>query len=158
MTITLLTSTPAESYRIERQLIEADQNVEVNNPHHEDPVIYASRSDNPDDLIRRTIVRLIVVSDIVLNLSGQKWIDEVCRIIGIQVYHELEDIMGVEQESVTIPEPEPDEVWCGGCNYSDMQPLHVSVDECETRVKLCPTYKNFEDAINGENQEPEDIA
>lgn len=157
MTITLLTSTPEESLKIERQIIAADPNTEVNNPWHEDPVIYASRAMDPDDLIRRTIVRLISISDIVLNISGQEWIDSLCTIIGIPVYHELSEIMGSNperddvEERVPDPEPYEDEVWCSGCNFSSMNPKQVSDNGCIEIGCDCPFFSSFDDAVNDKN-------
>lgn len=159
MTITLLTSTPEESLKIERQIIAADGNVEILNPYHEDPVRYAPRMKDPDGMVRRTVGTLIFRSDQVLNLSGQEWIDNLCSLISIPVYHELSEIMGgnpehddVEEIAIEDSEPYEDEMWCAGCKISGMNPMDQKKEECPYIDKSCPTFKTFEDAMNGENK------
>ena len=160
MTLTLLCSTAAESFSIENQIIIADSSIEILNPYHEDPVIYASRMPDPDNMVKRTIVRLVCMSDMVLNLSGQNWIDGICGELSIPVYHALEEIMSKPDSPVEIPELVVEEVWCGGCRNSKMNPLKnpmgnsdgYNVRICSWYSQNCPTYKSFEDAINGEDQ------
>lgn len=151
MTITLLCSTAAESLKIETQIIEADPSIEILNPYHEDPVIYKSRMPDPDNMVKRTIVRLVCMSDLVLNLSGQDWFNPVFDMLKIPVYHTLEEIMATEESPVEIPEPVEEELWCGGCKISTMSPMPQHIEVCPYRDKACPTYRSFEDAINGEN-------
>lgn len=153
MTITLLCSSAAESYKTENKLITTDPSVEVHNPWHEESVRYSSRSDSPDDLIRRTIARLLIISDMALNISGQTWIDDICKILNIPVYHNLEEIVNYDDiDELALEMPEPDEEWCVGCQVSNMQPMPISVDICKARSNLCPTFKTYDEAFIGETK------
>jgi hypothetical protein len=147
MTITLLCSTPAQAFEIESELIRSDHEIEVLNPYHEDPVIYASRTPDPDGMVRRAIVTLICRSESVLNLSGQSWIDDICRIVGIPVSDEYNPGEPVEVKET----PEIEEKWCSGCEHSDRGPLGWLDDSCSHENDSCEFFKTFEDAFNGEN-------
>ena len=155
MTLTLLCSTAEESLKIERQIIQADNTVEVYNPYHEEPVIYASRMPDPDNMVKRTITRLIVTSDFVLNLSGQTWMDDICKILSIPIYHELSDILREPDSDSDDQTVEPDlyeeEVWCAGCEFSGMNPRQVSDVTCEKIGCDCPFFSSFDDSVNNKN-------
>jgi hypothetical protein len=155
MTITLICASAEESLGIERQLIETEGGPEVLNPFHEDPVRYALRTPNPSGMLKRTISRLIVMSDIVLNLSGEKWIDIVCENIGISVYHELSKVIRDGEDSQRIEEPpvlEPGLIWCAGCVVSWMSPVEMPKKNCGKYLRSeCALYNSLDDAINGEN-------
>ena len=146
MTITLLCSTPGQAFEIESELIQSDPEIEVLNPYHEDPVIYASRTPDPDGMIRRAIVTLICRGDQVLNLSGQTWINDICKIVGVPVSDRYEQGEAVVPEAVVEIEK-----WCSGCVHSDMNPMNWSDGSGCIHFSSCNMYTSFEDAMNGEN-------
>ncbi len=178
MTITLTgIPTPentADFLAAEKRLINSIPNIEVNNPVHNNSVIYYAHNIREWDTLRADSLRIremiiqICESDCILMLSGMIMKDDVgivrvpgiiAEILKIPVYTSVDECIDALSSGGGTPvleavsESESGFLWCEGCSITGDYPVEHDKDDlvCQDKpIPGCDLYRSYEDAAEGD--------